>query len=383
MKLILYEDQADDFYPLINLYPQYNLQIGGRSLIEHARSWFSYVPAIGISERLHDHRPATIKAPSLYLSARFVLTKKIKLPQTDCAFVCDETVVGMVKHRPPYPTTIKDIKRVSKHMKQKRDISGLVLRTLWDCIRFNSKITELHADIIPQRSMLPKTIIVVGNRKNVYIKSGAVIQGGVIVDVTSGPVIIDQHVCLRSYTTITGPSYIGPGTILDRAKITASSIGPMCRISGEVEACIFQGYSNKSHEGYVGHSFIGEWVNLGALTTNSDLKNNYQNVRVRVRRSTYDTGMIKVGCFIGDHTKTGIGTLIPTGAVIGSFVNFFGGGMMPCYVKDFTWLTCMKQEVYTLKKALETARVVMKRRGKSMTPAYRQLIKDCYKWRNS
>jgi hypothetical protein len=146
-----------------------------------------------------------------------------------------------------------------------------------------------------------------------------------------------------------------------------------------VESCIFQGYSNKHHEGFLGHSFVGEWVNIGAMTTNSDLKNNYSSVRVKLGDKVIDSGMIKLGCFIGDHSKLGIGTLIPTGAVIGSFVNFFGGGIMPRYLPSFKWLGPGVDEKYTLDKAVETARMVMNRRGVKLTREYENLIRANYK----
>jgi UDP-N-acetylglucosamine diphosphorylase/glucosamine-1-phosphate N-acetyltransferase len=268
-------------------------------------------------------------------------------------------------------------------MKQVYDVEGYVLKAPWDLIRHNSAITILHAKTITRKGRVPRSVSVVGDKKHLYMGTGTVIHPGVVIDVSNGPVIIDAQAIIRPFSVIYGPSYIGPGTIIDRAKVIASSIGPMCRIGGEVEVCVFQGFSNKYHEGFIGHSFIGEWVNLGALTTNSDLKNNYGNIRVMLRRKTYDTRMVKLGCFIGDHTKTGIGTLIPTGAVIGSFVNFHGGGMMPRYVREFTWLTNVKQEVYDLKKALETAQLVMRRRGRTMDHAYQKRIKDCYLCRDS
>lgn len=383
MKLIIYEDRVDDFYPLINLYPQYDLRIGGSSILDHARSWFSGIEVTPVNERTNERKHAKIRGTVIYLSARCILTKKLVIPRTDCTLICDGTVVGMVKHKSPYPVTAKDITRNNTRMARQQNIDGHVLHAIWDCVRCNAGITELRAKMIRQRKILPEGIVVIGRKKYVYLHPNAVVHQGVVLDVSTGPVIIDEHACLRPHTTIAGPSYIGPGTIVDRAKISASSIGPMCRIGGEVESCIFQGYSNKYHEGFIGHSFIGEWVNLGALTTNSDLKNNYGPVRVLIRRTTHETGMTKLGCFIGDHTKTGIGTLIPTGAVIGSFVNFFGGGMMPRYVPDFTWLTGTKHEAYSLNKALETARAAIDRRGQTMTPEYQQAIEDCYSWRNS
>jgi hypothetical protein len=119
-------------------------------------------------------------------------------------------------------------------------------------------------------------------------------------------------------------------------------------------------------------------VNLGALTTNSDLKNNYGPIRLQIGKSEFDTGQIKLGCFIGDQTKLGIGTLIPTGAVIGSFVNFARGGMMPRFVPDFRWISPDENLGYDLMKAISTARVVMKRRNVKMSAQYERMIRTLH-----
>jgi len=134
-----------------------------------------------------------------------------------------------------------------------------------------------------------------------------------------------------------------------------------------VEGSIFLGYSNKYHEGFLGHSYVGEWVNLGALTTNSDLKNNYSPVKAMVNGNLVDSGLTKVGAFIGDHVKTGIGTLLNTGISIGFASNLFGGGMIhQKYIPAFIWGSAEKYEEYQLEKAIETARIVMKRRNSEL-----------------
>jgi UDP-N-acetylglucosamine diphosphorylase/glucosamine-1-phosphate N-acetyltransferase len=237
-------------------------------------------------------------------------------------------------------------------------------------------LIDLHFKLLRKRGSVSKAPYIQGKRKNLFIARDAHVHKQVFLDVTDGPVYIDQGAVIRPFTTVVGPSYIGPGSIMDRAKVTKSTIGPHCRIGGEVESCIFQGYSNKYHEGFIGHSVVGAWVNLGALSTNSDLKNNYGPVRIHVGNREFDTGLVKLGCFIGDHTKLGIGTLIPTGAVIGSFVNFARGGMMPRFVPDFTWMGVGKDVDYRLAEAIDTARLVMKRRNVKMSPKYERSIQD-------
>jgi UDP-N-acetylglucosamine diphosphorylase/glucosamine-1-phosphate N-acetyltransferase len=158
-----------------------------------------------------------------------------------------------------------------------------------------------------------------------------------------------------------------------------SSIGPVCRIGGEVEESIFLGYSNKYHEGFLGHSYVGEWVNLGALTTNSDLKNNYGPVRVMVNGSLVDSGLAKVGAFLGDHVKTGIGTLLNTGVTVGFASNLFGGGMIEeRTIPPFSWAGARKREEYRLDKAIETARAVMKRRNIELRSEEIDIFKEIF-----
>src|SRR6185295_4718482 len=135
-----------------------------------------------------------------------------------------------------------------------------------------------------------------------------------------GPVTIEEGCEVHPFTRIEGPCYVGPKTILLGAKVREGcSFGPMCRIGGEVEESIVHGYSNKYHDGFLGHAYVGEWVNLGALTTNSDLKNDYSEVKVTLDgRTQLSTGSNKVGALIGDHVKTSIGTLLNTGAYVGA-----------------------------------------------------------------
>jgi hypothetical protein len=138
------------------------------------------------------------------------------------------------------------------------------------------------------------------------------------------------------------------------------------------------GYVNKAHEGYLGHAYVGRWVNLGALTTNSDLKNNYGMVRVHTPEGLVDTGLIKVGCFLGDHVKTGIGTLLPTGCVIGAGSNLFGGVMAPPHVPAFSWGTGENLEEYDIERFLATAALAMSRRETSLEESAQTLLRRAW-----
>ncbi len=382
MRVVIYEDNPGCFYPLINLYPQFNLRIGMKTIAEHIAHYFPNTRIEYIGRDAFRFSKIGLKQPAVYISSRSLITQKIVLPKKDVKFSIAGEIVGFVRYTPPFPKNLEEINDILKTIKKTQKVSGFVLENVWDLIKYHEPLLRKHFTMQKGIGRLRKKFSVIGDRKDIFVAKNAEVHNLVCIDTSNGPVYIDKGAVIRPFTTIVGPSYIGCDTIIDRAKITNSSVGPLCRIGGEIEACIFQGYTNKYHEGFIGHSFIGEWVNLGALTTNSDLKNNYGPVRITIGKKKLDSGMIKLGCFIGDHTKFGIGTLIPTGAVVGCFVNFFNGGMIPHYVPSFTWLTAEKKEAYRVNKAIQTAKIVMKRRNQKLSKRYEHMIRMSYKWRN-
>ncbi len=379
MRIVVYEDHPEHFFPLVNFYPQFNLRIGMKTIAEHTADYFPKFKFDYVGRELFNFRPSLKNEPTMYLSTRLILKERIHLPYEETKFVVEDYEAGFLKVSPPFPQNALEIHSVLKSIKRTKKISGKILYHPWDIIKYNGEMISEHFQQTKKTCRIARNISFVGPRKLLFIASDAVIHKFVFFDCQSGPVYIDKKAEIGPFTTIVGPAYIGEGAILDRAKVVKTTIGPYCRIGGEIEACVFQGFSNKYHEGFIGHSFIGEWVNIGSLTTNSDLKNNYSNVRVRIGNTQYDTGMVKLGCFIGDHTKLGIGTLIPTGAVIGSFVNFFGGGMMPNYVSSFKWLGPDINQDYDIEKAIQTARAVMARRGIILSREYENLIRANHK----
>src|SRR5580765_6121623 len=205
--------------------------------------------------------------------------------------------------------------------------------------------------------------------ERVTVEAGARIDPFAVLDARGGPIRIGARAIVGPHTVVTGPCVVGAGTQLLGGAVGRSTFGPECRIAGEVEECVWQGYANKRHHGFVGHSVIGEWVNLGALTTTSDLKNNYGNVRVTVDGHEVDSHSPKVGAFIGAHVKTGIGSLLPTGAAVGVAANLFGGGhYAPKQVPAFAWWDGEAMLEHELERCLATARVAASRRGRVLEP---------------
>ncbi|MDF1544951.1 MAG: putative sugar nucleotidyl transferase [bacterium] len=205
------------------------------------------------------------------------------------------------------------------------------------------------------------------NGDYIYLADGVEIMPGAVVDASEGPVFIGPGSKIEPHAAIFGPCFIGSNCRVLAGKISGSSIGSFCRVGGEIEASIFQSNVNKYHDGFIGHSYVGSWVNFGAMTTNSDLKNNYSDIRLVLNGQAVDSGSIKVGSFIGDHTKFGIGTLLNTGINIGASCNLFGGRMIADKeIKPFSWGDGETYTEYDFDKAIDTARVVCSRRGEKL-----------------
>jgi UDP-N-acetylglucosamine diphosphorylase/glucosamine-1-phosphate N-acetyltransferase len=222
-----------------------------------------------------------------------------------------------------------------------------------------------------------------GSRNDVFIAAGARLHPMVVIDAEHGPVYIDQGAEIHPFTRIEGPCYIGPHSILLGAKCReGNSIGPMCRVGGEVEESIIQGYSNKYHDGFLGHAYVGEWVNLGALTTNSDLKNDYTTVEVSLDgKGAIDTGSTKVGALIGDHAKTSIGTLLNTGAYVGAMALIAATGKpLPKFIPSFAWfLEGVVTKGFGKRKLYETAQTAMGRRKRVWTAAQQAMWDEIFR----
>jgi UDP-N-acetylglucosamine diphosphorylase/glucosamine-1-phosphate N-acetyltransferase len=209
------------------------------------------------------------------------------------------------------------------------------------------------------------------NKENIFIDEGSKIKPGVILDAEPGPIFIGKNVWVYPNAVIEGPAYIGDNS---RIKIGAkiyenTSIGPACKVGGEVEESVIHSYSNKQHDGFLGHSYLGSWVNLGADTNNSDLKNNYGSVKVIINGEKIDSGSLFAGLVMGDHSKAGINTMFNTGTVAGVSSNIFGAGFPDKYIPSFSWGGAGSMITYSLQKSIETAKRVMKRRNVEMTSA--------------
>jgi UDP-N-acetylglucosamine diphosphorylase/glucosamine-1-phosphate N-acetyltransferase len=359
MNIIIYEDEGyKNFLPLTWTRPVYDLRCGINTLAEKIVRHYRKA-RVDFSCRYYLPGPKIMKfEKGLFVNGRvlagFRLAKEIPLKGKDEVFYSGDEIVAI-------RAVSKNFEEVRKKAKTKR-VNVRVLKYPWELIIQNGgQITEdkkFLKDKGRSKGKKHKSVTIY-NPKDVIIEKGAEVEANTVIDARQGPVYIGKGAIIRPLTYLKGPL----------------SIGPMCRIGGEVGESIFHGHSNKQHYGFIGHSYVGEWVNLGAGTTNSDLKNNYSSVKVTIGGKQIDSGEKFVGCFMGDHAKTGIGTLITTGAAIGVAANVFGGGVTPRVVPSFSW---GEKEVYQIDKAIEAARMAMKRRGVDLSKSNEDLLRKVF-----
>lgn len=256
----------------------------------------------------------------------------------------------------------------------------LLIRRPWDIRRFRDAAIKHDLARLAQVPgvALPRDVLQRGQHP-VVIRSGADVWPGVIFDTSHGPVVVADGATIRPGAVVVGPAYIGEdSTILDRALIKAhTAIGPRCKIAGEVGGTIFQGLANKAHEGHLGDSWVGEWVNFGAGTNNSNLLNTYAEVIAKATSngSHERTGQTFLGTIVGDHAKFAISTRIMTGAVVHTGAMWAATAPVVGCVDAFSWATDAGHSAFRLPRFVDTAKVVMARRGVEPSEAYLERIR--------
>ncbi|NQS88360.1 hypothetical protein HQ584_01010 [Patescibacteria group bacterium] len=404
MRICIFEDEEyENLYPLSLTRPVFELKCGQYSLRERILRNFpneesSYFMREHLAPVFSKNR-ANVSVNEtdvlknkdvLFVNGRWLLGKEeLSLEGDEEVGVCEKDTlylrakVKTVKECfSPYP--LKLLSSLKERLKKRQIKTNLIVYP-WNLIDNNSRALEEDFDFKNNRGIqgkFPSSAIIYGKEDKVFVAKSAKIQPLVFLDTTEGPIYIDEEATIFAHSHIKGPSYIGKKSQILGANIgNGTSIGPVCRIGGEVEESIIHGFANKPHGGFLGHSYVGEWVNIGALSTNSDLKNDYSSVQVHIKGKFCDSGVIKVGAFIGDHTKLSIGCLLNTGTVIGVSSNVVSSGkVLPKFIPSFTW--CLNGKFYKgygFDKMIETAKAVMIRRELTMSPEEIKMLGDVFK----
>ncbi len=267
------------------------------------------------------------------------------------------------------------------------NVKQISIRTIdfpWDLIAENGHQIEVdfafHTQGQPTISGQLSEGVICNNTNAIHIEPGAVIKPGVVLDAEEGPIFIDKNAKVFPNAFLEGPLYLGENSLIKAgAKIYENtSIGPVCKVGGEVEESVIHSYSNKQHEGFLGHAYLGSWVNIGADSNNSDLKNNYGYVKMMIDGEMVDSGTQFLGLIMGDHSKLGINSTMNTGTVVGFNCNLYGPQLHSKYVPSFAWGSGGEYTVYKLDKAIEVATRVMARRKVEFDDSYRELFETIY-----
>jgi UDP-N-acetylglucosamine diphosphorylase/glucosamine-1-phosphate N-acetyltransferase len=248
-------------------------------------------------------------------------------------------------------------------------VSYIAINQVWDIFSKNGEAIKSDFEILTKGKSsqpLSSTNTLIGNKAELFIEEGAKIEAA-ILNTTTGPIYIGKDAEVMEGSAIRGPFALGEHSALKlNTKIYgATTIGPYCKVGGEINNSVIFGFSNKAHDGFLGNSVIGEWCNLGADTNNSNLKNNYGAVKIfnYAQHKMIDTGLQFCGLMMGDHSKCGINTMFNTGTVVGVGANIFGGGFPPTHIPSFSWGGAESMETYKIEKMIETAQRVYDRRA--------------------
>ena len=401
IRLCLYDDPADlpRFLPFTQSRPIGELRYGAHLLRERAGSLFGPVAAhLGaphLARFAEPGAPPVLSAapgggPLVLLRSTFVMD-----PAQDFAVALEEATrpaarKGGVRLTDAAGATVGAIMVSGDALQGPAGIGpgwpavalrGKRLDGVWEIVADLTGV--LRADIETERAgreggRIPAGCTVLGDPAQLLVDDGALVEPLVVFDLRSGPVWIRAGAEIRATTRLTGPLVVGQDTRVVGGQLRESSIGPQCVVHGEVSNCVFLGYANKSHDGFLGHSIVGRWANLGAGTITSNLKNTYGPVRLNLGAERVDTGMTFLGSLIGDHVKTAIGTMLPTGCVIGTGANLFGTRRPEALVAAFAWGTDEPGRHLACRMFLQTASRILPRRDVAFDAAMREYLESVW-----
>lgn len=396
--IILFEsNDNENFYPFSVLHPLWELRVGAMRIFEKYQrvfdtssiSFYSSNTLIleSFLERFSIDNIRKRTKKNLILSSRLLPTTDLLSELEDLiedgninyTIMLAGKIVGYCTDESIEGIEALDQLKAKNYTTVELDSETKYLNYIWDAISQNEAALRDDANYFRQWPS-PKEDCAKGvhylEKSQIFIHESVRIHPNVVIDATDGAVMIDENVRIMAGSTILGPCYIGKNsTIKVGAKIYGNtSIGEVCKVGGEVEGSIIQSYSNKQHDGFLGHSFISEWVNLGADTNTSDLKNTYSEITVLQRDNEVKTGTMFLGLICGDHTKSAINTQFNTGTIAGVCGILVRPGFLPNHIKSYSWGGLQTSPTYKYSKAIEVCEIVMQRRGKQLTDSERQLL---------
>jgi UDP-N-acetylglucosamine diphosphorylase/glucosamine-1-phosphate N-acetyltransferase len=384
--VILFEDARwVDLLPMVYWRSVFELTAGRKTLLDNAavslgrpidglwmRDWIADVGG----ERCQIPVNQPVSAGDVLVNGRWLINDSVAFKEPPFIGVCDDEIAYVSCDEKLAKTVSAAMLCDEKGCADLRQhaptgaVEATLLRYPWDITSRNRETLRDHwkGDDRSNNGTVSSSAFMI-NPDQIHIGDQSEIRPTAVIDADGGPVFISNNVIVDVHTYIEGPVYIGPGShVKPHTAIRAgTSLGPMCKVAGEISASIFCGYGNKGHHGFIGDAYIGSWVNLGAGTTNSNLKNTYGDVKVQLGSREVSSGLQFVGSTIGDFSRLGIGQLLPTGAVVGMGAMLATGTLAPKYVPSFAWQTADGRTDADLEKTLHTVKVMMSRRNADMS----------------
>ena len=413
-QIVLFEDwsaQNRPFLPLCYTHAVAELRVGALTQLERLKLVAGNIPIIldvrESRKELAQERSGLIvnelpeASSTLFLNARAFLDAAL-IAEINAMTISGASGSQLVQGKTKVAALAKNPKRLDSEwmidfnrerfvtefkLDNSHSTDAKVFAGLWEMIHFNwtaimHDAALLRASLSTFASLSSSYQHVFGDpAENVLIGENVTIAPGVVLDASAGPIMILNGAKIMANAVIVGPAVIGENALVKiGAKIyEGTTIGPNCKVGGEVESSIMLGFSNKQHDGYLGHSYLGQWVNLGADTNTSDLKNDYSLVKLEIESQEFATNSLFVGLLMGDHSKSAINTQFNTGTVVGVSCNVFDGGFPPKWIPNFSWGGSSGFEKYRIDKAIEVAKIVMARRNKVLSLIEEKLLRELAK----
>lgn len=386
MNFILFDDErAAHFLPFTHTRPISEIRCGILTLREKWERFTSVPVSYETAPHLQNLFPKEISKHNIFINAATFSNPElfaaiIELNPNQCLLQGDILVAAHCSSDEAKSFTISDIVPNKESVHYNGEIR--FLENIWDIFSDNAQNTEEDFEAITRNrksQALSETNTLIGD--NIFVEEGAQVEGA-ILNSTTGPIYIGRNAQIMEGSVVRGPLALCENSVLKLStKIYgATTIGPGSKVGGEVNNSVFFANSNKGHDGFLGNAVIGEWCNLGADTNNSNLKNNYDEVRIwsEHKETFVKTGLQFCGLFMGDHSKCGINTMFNTGTVIGVSANVFGGGFPRNFIPSFSWGGSSGMTEYKLNKATATAQRVLARRNKDFTEQDQALFQHVF-----
>ncbi len=383
MNLILFDDPSirENLLPLTFTRPVAEMRVGILTIAEKWENYFGRKASYSTQGYLSKKFPIKITTDNLWVNGAVCPDEKlvaaIKNLNLGDAIHKNSRIIATRTHEDELPEVIS-----GKALEYENEI--VLLDQPWKIFQYNGNQIRSDFKLLTanrKSSVIKDAHTRIYNEGNIFLEEGVILHAS-ILNAENGPIYLGKNSQVQEGAIVRGPFALGEESIINMGgKMRAdTTIGPFCKIGGEVSNAVLFGCSNKAHDGFLGNSVLGEWCNLGADTNTSNLKNNYDNVKLWSfsKNNFINTGIPNCGLIMGDHSKSGINTMFNTGTVVGVSSNLFGGGYPPNFVSSFQWGGAAGLEVYDFEKAMETAARVMARRTISLSEVEKEILKNVF-----